>query len=263
MGEQQQTGLDARLIGLCVLLWIVAGGILWQNWPDTKRDFYWGNIMQGLEGQPPRLDGESITALAAMGDAIIPSCSYELAHHWNPAFKCAVIKVLEQSDGKGARELIEWAVTHDIDARVRANGLLSLRARAKRVPADAPAVARIAGDVALGATTSDPNVDVRAAAALLCSEAGDGRDGIKALLVYGLRSPNPYFRKEYAASLAKVNQGGPAFDPDAKGKDLIDGIMGYEKWCDDHNIALVVSRITIAPVATAGTTSPVGTGVGK
>ncbi len=260
-GEPKAGGFDVRLVGLCVLLWVVAGGILLQNWPDTKRDYYWGNIMQALEGQPPRLDNESITALAAMGDGIIPSCSYELSHHWNPAFKCAVLKVLEQTDGKGALEIIEGAVTRDLDARVRANGLMSLRARAKRVPSEAAAVARVAAEVALGKTNPDPNPDVRTAAALVLGEAGDGRAEVKALLVHGLRTPNPFFRKDIAVALAKINEGGPKFDADAKGKDLIDGIIAYEDWCEKNNIALIESRLTIAPVGSAGV-GPVTTRTG-
>ena len=53
----------------------------------------------------------------------------------------------------------------------------------------------------------------------------------------------------YADSL---NEGGPKFDPDAKGKDLLDGIMAYESWLEVHNIAFVASKLTIAPVGSAG-----------
>lgn len=254
-------GFDLRLVALCFVLWVVAAAILWQNWPDTKRDYYWGNIMTGLEGQPPRVDGESIQALAAMGDAIIPSCSYELSHHWNPLFKCAVLQVLEETDGKGARDVIEYSVTHDLDARVRANGLMALRSRAKRIPGEAPALKRLAEEVAVGTKTGDPNPDVRSVAALCLGEAGETPDAVKALLVYALRTPNAFFRKDVASAIAHVGSSVPAFDADAKGKDLVKGIMGLEKWLQDQNIALVTSPLTLAPV-TSASTSPVTTGSG-
>ncbi len=239
------SGIDLRLVGLCVGLWIVAGVILFQNWPDTKRDYYWGNIMQGLEGQPPGLDSESVSALAAMGDAIIPSCSYELTHHWNPAFRVAVLKVLEESKGKGAPELLGWSATHDPDARVRGNALLALRTRVKTSPAERPPLEKLADQLALSKTDSDPDVNVRATASVIVAEAGNGSDPIKALLVFALR--NPYLRKDAAAALAKINPDGPAVKLDVANKDLVDEIIAYEKWCGDHGIAAVASPLT-APV---------------
>ncbi len=275
MAEEKDTstatgGLDARLIALCVLLWVVAAGILWQNWPDTKKDYYWGNIMQGLDSTPRRIDSESIEALAAMGDAVVPSCSYELSHHFNPLFRCAVLTVLQRTEGKGARDLMEWAVRNDLDARVRANGLIELRERTKRHPDEMAPLKRLCDEVALG-KAGDPNIEVRTMAALLLGQEGDSRPEVKAYLVHGLRSlVNPLIRspvmmRECATVLAKINAGAPAFNLEAKGKDILDEIVKYETWCTTHDIALVESALTIAPVASGAGVGPVSskTGDGK
>lgn len=248
--QESSGGMTAGLIALCAGLWVVAAIILWANWPDTKRDYYWGNIMQALETQPPRLDQESVSALAAMGDAIIPSCSYELAHHWNPAFRIAVLKVLEQTEANGARDLLDFAATHDLDARVRGNALLSMRARAHKNAAEAAPLLKVAETIATSKTEGDPDLNVRATAALILAERGNGGDAVKALLVFALR--NPFLRKDSATALAKVNPSGPELKPDAPGKEFLDEIMAYEKWCQAHDIALVASPVAAPVTSSAG-----------
>ncbi len=230
-----------RLVGICAALWVVAAAILWSNWSDTRRDYYWGNIMQGLEGQPQHLDQEAITALAAMGDSVIPSCSYEITHHWNPAFRIAVTKVLEQTSGKGATEILASAAVKDPTPQVRANAILSLKARAKTNPAELAALLKLCDEVALGKTNGDPFPEVRATAALILAENGNTADETKALLVFGLRIP--FLRKDMAAALAKVSPDAPPIKYDAPEKEFTQAAIAVEKWFEDHGIAPVASSL--------------------
>jgi len=268
VGDEQSstaTGLDVRLVGVCAVLWVVAGIILWQNWPDTKKDYYWGNIAQGLEASPPRYDNESIAALAAMGDSIIPACSNELAHHWNYAYRLAVLRVLEQTKGAGAHEVLEHFERVDLDARVRANALLVMRARAKTNPAEAPPLMKLAQEVALSKTASDPEPWVRATGALILAESGDNRGEIKALLVFALHqavvSRTPFLIKDMSDALAKINPEGPRFLIDKPGKELAEEIVKLEDDLLSHDIAIVGSRLTIAaPSSASEVVAPVSTG---
>jgi hypothetical protein len=239
-----------RLVGICAALWVVAGAILWSNWPDTKRDYYWGNIMQGLEGQPQHLDQESITALAAMGDGVIPSCSYEIVHHWNPAFRIAVTKVLEQTNGKGASDILAAAAVHDATPQVRANALLALKARTKTNPAEMAPLLKLCEEVAMGKTNGDPVPEVRSTAALILAEDGNGSNEVKRLLVYGLRLP--FIRKDMATALAKVSPDAPSFKCDAPDLELRSAIIADEKWLEDQGIALVASGLTMPVTSQTG-----------
>src|SRR5437762_1577463 len=80
---------------------------------------------------------ESIEALVAMGDAVLPSCEAELTNHPDPFFRAAgVLKVLEGIPGEAARKIVDNAARKDPFPQVRAHSLLSLRMRARTWPAE-------------------------------------------------------------------------------------------------------------------------------
>jgi hypothetical protein len=176
-----------------------------------------------------------------MGDSVIPSCSYEITHHWNPAFRIAVTKVLEQTSGKGATEILAGAAAHDPTPQVRANAILSLEARAKTNAAERPAFLKLCEDLALGKTTGDPVPEVRATAALILAQNGNTANETKSLLVYGLRIP--FLRKDMSTALAKVSPDAPPMKFDAPEKEAREQIIADEKWLTDQGIALISSGL--------------------
>jgi hypothetical protein len=246
-------GLDLKLVGVCAVLWLVAGVIVWQNWPDTKKDYYWGNIIQSLEAG--RIDHESITALAALTDSIVPSCSHELATHWNPSYRTAVLFVLQETRAAGARELLEHAALRDLDPRVRANALVSLRVRAQQDPSESAPLVKLADEVALG-KAADGEPYVRAIAAVILAESGDSRGPVKALLDYAIREGitqgRPFMVKDAALALAKVDPKAPAMVLDnKKRKELLDEILELEHYLKANDVAIVGSELVLAPETSA------------
>jgi hypothetical protein len=256
--EESPWALDPKLIGVCFVLWIAAAGIFYSSWDETKRNYYWGNIKQGLDERPQHIDGESMAALSAMGEAVVPSCEYELSHHWDPQFRCAVLRVLEPVAGEKARAVIESKLrgqTLDLDARVRANAILALKTRAAKWPEEKKSLVATCKE-ALG-TSGDSDPTARSLAAIIVAEAGESTDAVKALLVFALRVPQ--LQKDAAAALKKVAADGPDFSPEGTGMEKLNQIMAYEKWCEDKGIALVASKLTIAPTSTATGVAPQGT----
>ena len=262
-------GIDVRLVGLCILLWVVAVGIFFSGWGDTKKDYYWGNIRQALE-QPMGgyVDMESVTALAALGDDVIPSCEHELRTQPDPLFKCAVLRVLERVPGPKSRALIAFATQQDPDARVRANGLLILRDRASKAPDEKGPLAEVARE----RVQHETELAAKAIAAVIAGQAGDSSPEVKSLLVHALRIAP--IRKD-AWDCLKASS--PTIPPvDAPREDgALRQVMAVEDWAEKSplegggGIAILGSKLamlgrdgkplppgSVAPVATPSTSAP-------
>lgn len=242
-------GIDMKLIGLCALLWVVALGIFASNYRDLKRDYYWGNISQGLASG--LFDNDSIKALAEMGEDVLPSCEFELNNHWNPMFKCAVLRVVERVPGPKARALLAsrlTGTTRDVDSRVRANAILSLRTRAKQWPEEKDALRKLV-EGELG-PQGEPELIARAVSALTAAELGNTQDSVKALVVFALR--HPQFRRDAAAVLKTLDATLPPVEAEAREAELRKQIMAVETWLAEHGIAPVVSPLTAAVDSRAG-----------
>ena len=252
-------GVDMKLVGLCVLLWAVAVGIFFSSWEDTKKDYYWGNIRQSLE-QPglTDVDHESIDALAAMGEAVLPSCEHELKTQPDPLFKVAVLHVLKKVPGPKSAALLGWAAENDADARVRANGLIVLRERAKTVAEEKALLQQVAKDL----VKNEREPAVQSIAAVILGESGDTSPELAAFLVHGLRLP--LIRKDAWQSLKATHPSIPPVDAPTE-DDARKQIMAVETWCDSNGIALVTSKLEMlgpdgkplkSPGGVAAPTSP-------
>jgi hypothetical protein len=165
-------GIDKQLVGLAVILWLLAMGILIYKWPRLRVDWYLGNLKEAgdLTG---RLDKASIDALAGLakddpsalgmiGEEVVGP----LANR-DEVYRSAIVKTLEQVPGDQALDLLLQAAT-DYHPVVRANTYLTLGLRAQRMPDERGRVLT----VLLGAlgTPGDPEPMARAIAASALGE---------------------------------------------------------------------------------------------
>jgi hypothetical protein len=240
-------GIDLKLVGLCVALWVVAAVIVFVNWRETTQNYYWGNVKQALDAQQPHFDLESMAALAAQGDEIVPSCQYELAHHWDQRFRCAVLRVLERVPTPKAHDVILATIKNDVDARVRANALMVLKTRVTTIPAEKEALIT----AAKAELSTEPELMARVVAATILGENGDKSPPVLSLLVFGIRTPE--LHKDSATALAAARSDAPPLHLEASPKQQRDEIMAIETWATANAIAPIVSPLVAqAEVAPQG-----------
>lgn len=249
--DQGPQGIDVRLVGLCLLLWAVAIGIFFSNWGDTKKDYYWGNIRQALE-QPMGgyVDKESVAALVAQGEDVVPSCEHELktagTQGSDPMFKCAVLLVLKDIPGPKSRGVMAWAAQMDLDARVRANALLYLRDRAQKAADEKAALLEVARE----RVQNETELGARAIAGVIAAQGGDGSPQVKSLLVHALQIPP--LRKDAWTCLKGVAPSVPPIDGKTD-EELLKQLVAVEDWAvkpalqGGGEIAIIGSRIVIPP----------------
>lgn len=134
--SDEPQGLDPQLIALCVVLWVVAVGILWAKWDGLRTDWYLGNVKEMLDEQN-RADEESALALIeiARGDPdVITHLANEVVGplpNRDERYRIVILRlVLEKVPGPEAFQALQQSLA-DPDERVRVNAYLALAARAR------------------------------------------------------------------------------------------------------------------------------------
>jgi hypothetical protein len=153
VGEgEAEGGLDPQLIALCVVLWLVAMGILFAKWDRLRLDWHLGNVKETLDFEG-RIDEEakaSIVEMATDNPEVIGLLGEEVhgpLANKDERYRVVVVKIVEEVPGPEALQVLILA-SSDFDARVRANTYVSLANRGNAYEGErADVLARVLGAV--------------------------------------------------------------------------------------------------------------------
>jgi hypothetical protein len=135
---EEESGFDPQLVGLAVVLWLLAMGILIVKWPRLRMDWYLGNIKEASASM--RMDEPSVAAIVslcaddpdtttAVGDEVVGP----LANR-DDVYRAILVRTLGRVPGPRAIDLVAQAA-NDYHPNVRANAYVVLGQRAKAEPA--------------------------------------------------------------------------------------------------------------------------------
>lgn len=125
--DPREEKLDPQLIALCVVLWLVAMGILIFQWGSMQEDWHLGNIKEALDTQRP-VPQKDVEALVELGPEILPKIQEELSNpqQQDQRYRGVLLRmVVERVPGEQAFQVLLGA-SQDYDPRVRANAYLAL-----------------------------------------------------------------------------------------------------------------------------------------
>lgn len=140
-GASGERGLDMQLVVLAGVLWLVAVAIVVSKWQRVSVDWKLGDIKERLD-LDGTVDEGALEQLIELGkshpETVANLLQDELTgpqRNRDERYRIVLVKALEQIPGRDALVALCNAA-NDSDARVRANGYLSLLARAGRFPED-------------------------------------------------------------------------------------------------------------------------------
>ncbi|RMG15656.1 MAG: HEAT repeat domain-containing protein [Planctomycetota bacterium] len=237
-------GIDPMLVGLCVVLWIVAVGVVVTRWGSLKVDWYLGNIKTtlgplpppGMAAPPPRLDVDSIQALVDMaGDGeIIAALREELDNplQTDQRYRAVMIEIAKRIASEDALAFICERGATDYDYRVRANAYLAIGQLGPTAPSE---LRQQAFAVLRRALAEEPEQIARSVAANGLGEFGDL--SVAWPLIRVLRDAEGQFRlllrRSCLRSLRKLSGKDEAalpFDPALEGDEDFEQLLAWERW---------------------------------
>lgn len=128
--EKEEDGeLDSSTIFklgiVCVILWIVAGGIFFSNMGQAKVDYHLGNMAESL-AKTGKLEEADIKALVELGPEAIPSLVKELNSSTETGrIGIGVLVVLGRMENDAAKKALKDALNHP-NYQVRNNACVQL-----------------------------------------------------------------------------------------------------------------------------------------
>jgi hypothetical protein len=110
---------------VCLILWIIAGGILATNWRKARIDYYLGNMAETI-GSSGELKDEDLNAIVSMGPSVIPKLVKELnASSETGRLGVSITVILGKIGGPEATAALREALKHP-SSQVRNNALKQL-----------------------------------------------------------------------------------------------------------------------------------------
>lgn len=141
--DEEEGGLDPQLVGLALVLWALALGILVVKFPRLRIDWYLGNIKEA--SAELRVDEPSVKALvdlAATDPATLTALGEEVTGplaNRDEVYRSVVVRAIGRVPGQASLELLLQAAG-DYHGVVRGNALVVLGQRAQTEPAERAAI---------------------------------------------------------------------------------------------------------------------------